>query len=127
MSTSSNMSHITKHNHSLYWRILVIVILGMIVQFGLFPTQGVRAETTNSDPESYQDIAIGASSLVLQPIYLAAKLAIGVTGTVISGATLLATGGDEEMAQEIFDKSWASPWGVPELFKTADEKDTSKN
>ena len=113
-------------NMSRYRKNLVIGLLVIAFQFGLFAVQGVRAETTNTEPESYKDMAIGASSLVLQPVYLAAKLAIGAVGTVISGTALVATGGNEELAKEIFDKSWAGPWGVPELFKTT-EMEPSKN
>lgn len=115
-----------KANMSQYRKNLVISFLVIAFQCGLFTAQGVRAETTNAEPDSYKGLAIGASSLVLQPIYLAAKLAIGAVGTIISGVTLVATAGNEELAKEIFDKSWAGPWGVPDLFKPT-EMEPSKN
>lgn len=98
----------------------IVVLLIMTVQFLIFPAQGIKAENPEAETSSYKDMAVGATGLVLQPVYLAVKLAIGILGTVISGATLVATGGNEEAAQAVLDKSWAGPWGVPELWKAAD-------
>ena len=99
---------------------LLILLLGTLQI--LPPPSSVWAEEPKaSTPPTSSEIAVDVASLVLQPVYLAAKLGIAVCGVAISAVTLLATGGNEKKAKEIFDASLAGPWGVPELYKQIQE------
>ena len=91
----------------------------LVLALQIFPSTTIASaeEPPRTPAPTSQEIALGMASLVLQPVYLAAKLAIAACGVAISGATLLATGGNEEKAKEIFDASLSGPWGVPQLLE----------
>jgi len=95
--------------------ISVILILALLI-FPFTPSVWAQEPAADTSPDS-TEVAVNLASLVLQPVYLAAKLAIAVCGVAISAVTLLATGGNEEKAKEIFDASLAGPWGVPKLYE----------
>ena len=83
-----------------------IMFLSLIFFLSTLPAHAQEADTAQIQAE---DVAIGLTTLVLQPVYLGVKLAIAITGTVLSGLTLVATGGDEEAAETIFKSSIKGP------------------
>ncbi len=117
------MNSTTKERYLRFWdkgkRFSLLVIFCTTLTFT--GSNIAFAAEKNKDQNSTQDIAVGVASLFLQPVYLAVKLAIGISGTAISGLTLVGTGGNEELAGEIFKKSWASPWGIPGLLENKEE------
>ncbi len=114
------------HSSSMYSVGRQFIIASLLCSlFLLFFNSSVLAAGDQSETNANTNVAIGAASLILQPVYLAIKLAIGITGTAFSRLTLLGTGGDEETAGKIFKDSWASPLGMPELFNRTDGQENT--
>ena len=106
-------------------RLSLVVFVVVFALSVLLPTQIVRAEEEKRKGLSASKVAVGAASLVLQPIYVAVKLVMASVGVVLSGATLVATAGDEEAAKKVLNVGLAGPWGFPELFEKK-ESDSSE-
>jgi len=97
------------------WAVTALLIAG----FMLVTPQNILAEKKSPEATHRADVGPDLIGLVLQFPYVVGKLAFGVGGTLASIGTAVITL-DLEQAQKVWDASWDSPWGLPDVLRGKD-------